>query len=118
MTMINPANFAEVSVETLAQRIADAGTDLQLLDVREPQELEIASVEGFLHFPLSDFENWSATIGTQLNPNGETYVLCHHGMRSAQMCHWLLQQGFTNVTNITGGIDTYSLLVDPSVPRY
>jgi rhodanese-related sulfurtransferase len=116
--MVNPANFEEVSVETLAQRMADASSDLQLLDVREPQELAIASVQGFQHFPLSGFETWSPTIGTQLNPNGETYVLCHHGMRSAQMCQWLLQQGFTNVKNITGGIDAYALLVDSSIPRY
>lgn len=116
--MVNRANFEEVSVESFAQRQADAGSDLQLLDVRESQELAIASLQGFQHFPLSGFADWSPTIGTQLNPDGETYVLCHHGMRSAQMCQWLLQQGFTNVKNITGGIDAYALLVDPSVPRY
>lgn len=116
--MANPANFEEVSVEILAQRMEDAGSDLQLLDVREPQELAIASVQGFQHFPLSGFEAWSPTISTQLNPDSETYVLCHHGMRSAQMCQWLLQQGFTNVKNITGGIDAYAMLVDSSIPRY
>jgi rhodanese-related sulfurtransferase len=116
--MANPANFEEVSVETFAKRMADAGTALQLLDVREPQELAIAAVQGFQHFPLSGFEAWSPTISAQLNPDSETYVLCHHGMRSAQMCQWLLQQGFTNVKNITGGIDAYAMLVDSSIPRY
>ncbi len=48
----------------------------------------------------------------------ETLVLCHHGIRSAQMCQWLVDQGFTNVKNIMGGIDAYSILVDPSVPQY
>ncbi|MHC5832212.1 MAG: rhodanese-like domain-containing protein, partial [Nostoc sp.] len=42
----------------------------------------------------------------------------HHGIRSAQMCQWLIAQGFTNVQNISGGIDAYSLLVDPSIPQY
>jgi rhodanese-related sulfurtransferase len=44
--------------------------------------------------------------------------MCHHGMRSAQMCQWLTQQGFTNVKNIVGGIDAYSVGVDSSIPRY
>jgi len=45
-------------------------------------------------------------------------VLCHHGIRSGQMCQWLRSQGFTAVRNITGGIDAYSQQVDASVPRY
>ncbi|MDW8452067.1 MAG: hypothetical protein RML39_01250 [Oscillatoriaceae cyanobacterium SKYGB_i_bin93] len=45
-------------------------------------------------------------------------VLCHHGIRSAYMCKWLSQQGFTNVKNVVGGIDAYALAVDPKVPRY
>jgi rhodanese-related sulfurtransferase len=48
----------------------------------------------------------------------ETLVICHHGIRSLQMCQWLQSQGFTNVKNINGGIDAYSLLVDSNIPRY
>ncbi|PLZ34411.1 rhodanese-related sulfurtransferase, partial [Fischerella thermalis WC559] len=55
---------------------------------------------------------------TRLDPDAETLVLCHHGIRSAQMCQWLVNQGFTNVKNISGGIDAYSMLVDPSIPVY
>ncbi|HEY9828256.1 MAG TPA: rhodanese-like domain-containing protein [Stenomitos sp.] len=110
--------LTEVSVETLATRMAEAAESLQLLDVREPSELAIASIPGFQAFPLSQAESWVATLPSQLNHDGETYVICHHGMRSAQMCQWLAQQGFTNVNNVRGGIDAYSQLVDPSVPRY
>jgi rhodanese-related sulfurtransferase len=86
--------------------------------VREPEEVAIASVASFTILPLSQYREWSPTIATQFNPQAETLVICHHGMRSLQMCQWLQSQGFTNVKNINGGIDAYSLLVDPNIPRY
>jgi rhodanese-related sulfurtransferase len=116
--MSDTQTIAEINVKDFAQRRSEAPSDLQLLDVREEQEIAIAALEGFQNIPLSQFQAWSATLPTQLDPHAETYVLCHHGMRSAQMCQWLAQQGFTNLNNIAGGIDAYSSLVDPSVPRY
>ncbi|PSF33070.1 rhodanese-related sulfurtransferase [Aphanothece hegewaldii CCALA 016] len=110
--------ITQISVEALGLRMAEQDPNLQLIDVREPQEVAIASIPGFLVFPLSEYEQWSQNITTQLNQGAETLVLCHHGIRSAQMCQWLQAQGFTNVKNISGGIDAYSLLVDTSVPRY
>jgi rhodanese-related sulfurtransferase len=112
------ANLLEISVEALAQRIVAADVPLQLIDVREPQEIAIAALPNFQVFPLSQSAEWTQTLPTQLDPHGETYVICHHGMRSAQMCQWLIQQGFTNVKNIVGGIDAYSLAVDSSISRY
>lgn len=109
--------FQSLSVEALAQRLA-AGEELQLIDVREPEELAIASVSGFVNLPLSQFAQWGDTIHSQFEADKATAVLCHHGMRSAQMCGWLAQQGFTQLYNITGGIDAYSALVDRSIPRY
>jgi len=91
---------------------------LQLIDVREPEELAIAQLEGFTNLPLSRFAEWSGQINTSLDPHAETIVMCHHGMRSAQMCQWLLNQGFTNVKNLVGGIEAYACQVDDSVPRY
>jgi rhodanese-related sulfurtransferase len=112
-----PQAFSEISVEEFAQRRADE-PNLQLIDVREPQEIEIAYVEGFEVLSLSQFADWSEDIQTRFDPQKETIVLCHHGMRSAQMCQWLTNQGFTNVKNLVGGIDAYSAIVDPAVPRY
>ncbi len=112
------ANLLEISVKALAQRIATADAPLQLIDVRELQEIAIAALPHFQVFPLSQSAEWMATLPTQLDPHAETYVICHHGMRSAQMCQWLNQQGFTNVKNIAGGIDAYALAVDSSIPRY
>ena len=108
----------EVTVRELAQMLTDASKNLQLIDVRESWEIETASLSNFVNLPLSEFAQWSEAIETRLNRDQETLVLCHHGMRSAQMCQWLINQGFTQVKNIGGGIDAYSIVVDSSVPRY
>lgn len=113
----NTVPYESLSVDGLAQRL-NHGDDLQLIDVREPAEIAIASIDGFTNLPLSEFEAWSDHIHSQFEAEKETVVLCHHGMRSAQMCLWLAQQGFTQLKNVTGGIDAYSVIVDPSVPRY
>jgi rhodanese-related sulfurtransferase len=110
--------FSEITVKELAQRLSSHEGTLQLIDVREPQELALSQLDGFVNLPLSEYEQWSGQISSRFDPAVETFVLCHHGMRSAQMCQWLVTQGFTNVKNITGGISAYSILVDPSVPQY
>ncbi|MBW4651453.1 MAG: rhodanese [Kaiparowitsia implicata GSE-PSE-MK54-09C] len=110
--------FEEISVSELAQRLAQQDETVQLIDVREPQELELAALPEFVNLPLSQHETWSQQIVPQLDPHAETVVMCHHGMRSAQMCQWLVGQGFTQVKNVAGGIDAYSTRVDGTVPRY
>lgn len=107
-----------ITVQELGQVLSSGDTSVQLVDVREPQELAIASLEGFVNLPLSEFIQWAEEVPTMFNPHAETLVLCHHGIRSAQMCQWLMAQGFTNVKNITGGIHAYSTVVDSGVPQY
>ncbi len=114
---MNPL-FEEISVSALAQRLAQPDETMQLIDVREPQELELAALPKFINLPLSQYETWSQQIVPQLDPHAETVVMCHHGMRSAQMCQWLVGQGFTHVKNVAGGIDAYAIKVDATVPRY
>ncbi|MEC4894307.1 MAG: rhodanese-like domain-containing protein [Oscillatoria sp. PMC 1051.18] len=111
-------NSREITVEELATLRSQNDRPVQLIDVREPAEAAIALIDGFVLLPLSEFPQWSEQIPVRFDPNVETLVICHHGYRSAQMCHWLRSQGFTNVKNILGGIDAYSLRVDPSIPRY
>ncbi|UBF25327.1 rhodanese-related sulfurtransferase [Kovacikia minuta CCNUW1] len=111
-------SIAEISVDKLAQLLKESPETVQLVDVREPRELELASLPKFQNLPLSEYAEWSADIHTRLDSEKPTVVLCHHGMRSAQMCQWLISQGFTQVSNVTGGIDAYSAEVDPSIPRY
>lgn len=118
MTFANAVPFGTVDVTELAAKLADETAELQLIDVREPDELAIAALPQFQNLPLSQASVWAPQIHAQLEADRETIVMCHHGMRSAQMCQWLVQQGFTNVKNLTGGIDAYSQVVDPAVPRY
>jgi rhodanese-related sulfurtransferase len=115
---MNEQSLIQISVQELAQRLLADQNQLQLIDVREPQEIAIASIQGFINLPLSQFADWREQIPTQLDPQTETLILCHHGIRSAGMCQWLMTQGFTNVKNIAGGIDAYSMLVDQSIPQY
>lgn len=116
--MADYQSIPEISVEQLALKLAEPDSSLQLIDVRERQEAEIAFIEGFKLLPLSEFGEWSEQIMIHLDPEAETLVMCHHGMRSAQLCQWLSHNGFTNVKNVAGGIDVYSYLVDSSIPRY
>ena len=96
------------------ERRRRGGEDLLLVDVREPEEYEMARVEGARLLPLSRFGEWAAT----LDPERETVFICHHGMRSAQVCAFLARQGFEKIYNLAGGIDRWSTEVDPTVPRY
>ena len=110
--------FLEITVTELAAKLTDPDRCCQLIDVREPQELAVASIPGFINLPLSEYGQWSIDLQQHLQPTAETIVLCHHGMRSAQMCGWLASQGFTDLYNVIGGIAAYSQIVDPSVPKY
>ncbi len=112
-------SYAEQTVEALAQRLAEVEPDsLQLIDVREPAEAEIVSLDHFELLPLSQSQQWSGQILERFSPEKETWVLCHHGMRSAQMCQWLTSQGFSSVNNISGGIDAYARRINSELALY
>lgn len=85
-----------------------------LLDVREPDEFRLAHIPGSLHIPMQDVPRRLA----ELDPAAEIVVICHHGMRSAQVAGFLEGRGFSDVSNLAGGIDGWSVQVDPGVPRY
>jgi len=91
----------------------DAGDRPELLDVREPWEYELARIEESKLIPLSELSDRF----TELDPNAETIVICHHGSRSAYVTQALQRAGFAKVLNLEGGLDAYSD-VDGSVPRY
>jgi rhodanese-related sulfurtransferase len=106
-------NFKTITPEQLEERRRGGDAPL-VLDVREPEEFELAHVEGARLMPLSRFDEWAAT----LDPSAEIVFMCHHGIRSAQVCAVLSRQGFTNLYNLAGGIDRWSCEVDRRVPRY
>lgn len=90
------------------------GDELLLIDVREVLEHEMARIEGARLLPLSVFNEW---VGT-LDAEAEIVVMCHHGIRSAQVCAFLARQGFGKLSNLAGGIDRWSREVDADVPLY
>ena len=90
------------------------GEDLLLIDVREPEEFELARVPDAQLLPLSRFHDWAPA----LDPSRETVIMCHHGIRSAQACAALSRLGHKNLHNLAGGIDRWSTEVDRGVPRY
>ncbi|KAK7276655.1 hypothetical protein RIF29_17799 [Crotalaria pallida] len=92
--------------------------EAQLIDVREPEEVAKASLPGFKVLPLKQFGSWGPEVTTQFDPQKDTYVMCHHGVRSLQVAKWLQSQGFRKVYNVSGGIHAYAVQVDPSVPTY
>ena len=89
-----------------------------VLDVREPWEVQTASVkaEGFELKVIAMGE--VPTRWQELDPSRPIACLCHHGMRSLQVARYLQQQGFAEVVNLQGGIDAWSSAVDATVPRY
>jgi len=97
----------------LSVRLA-RGEALYLLDVREPWEVDVAVIEGSNTIPMS---NVPARVA-EIPRDREVVVICHHGMRSAMVADYLRSAGVPQVLNLTGGIDRWSVEVDPSVARY
>jgi len=101
-----------------ARAACDGPAPPLLLDVREPWEVAVAALQltgvPALHLPMGQIPQRLA----ELDPAQPILVICHHGMRSAQVVAFLERQGFDAVYNLAGGIDAWSTLVDPSVPRY
>jgi molybdopterin/thiamine biosynthesis adenylyltransferase/rhodanese-related sulfurtransferase len=107
------ADVPAISVHDL-KRKRDAREAIQLIDVREPFEFEIARIDGAKLIPLGQLANRLH----ELKQNGQTVVHCHTGMRSAQAVEMLRQTGFTNVYNLEGGIDAWANEIDPAMQKY
>ena len=103
----------EIDAVALKARL-DRGDKFQFIDVREPNEYQIASIPGAKLIPLGDVPK---RVG-ELDPNTEVIVHCKMGGRSAKACDFLRQSGFKNVKNMLGGITAWSDKIDPSVPKY
>jgi rhodanese-related sulfurtransferase len=108
-----------ITARSLQERLR-RGEAIQLVDVREEQELAWARLpHPVLHLPLSRSAEWLAELDQRLERDRPIAVLCHAGVRSWQFACWLVeQQGYGQVWNLQGGIDAWSVEVDPGVPRY
>jgi sulfur-carrier protein adenylyltransferase/sulfurtransferase len=102
----------QMSVKELKRRI-DAGEDVQLIDVREPYEYQIAQIGGTL-IPQNDVPN---RLG-EIDRDREVVVHCRSGSRSQRIAEFLQQQGYAKVANLAGGILAWSDEIDPKVTKY
>ncbi|MBT0570164.1 sulfurtransferase [Curvibacter sp. CHRR-16] len=110
----------QITPETLESWHKSLGESAPLLviDVREPHEVQFASVQA------PGLEVLAIPMGTiparvhELERDRPVACLCHHGGRSQRVAMFLKEQGFDHVANIAGGIDAWALTRDPSIPRY
>jgi rhodanese-related sulfurtransferase len=94
----------------------DAGEPVYLLDVRQPEEYEHCRLDGSQLIPLGELPRRAGEVEP---PDGAAVVVyCHHGIRSLSGAAILQQFGLENVYSMAGGIDAWSQVVDPTVPRY
>jgi len=108
------ANPDEVTVQDMKKALDDPKLGIKVVDVREPDEYEIAHVNGVPLLPLSELPNRF----TELDPNQQYYLHCKVGMRSLQALNFLKRQGFKYVKSVKGGISAWSDEVDSNVPKY
>jgi len=103
----------ELSATELAA-LLESDPQVQLVDVRETWEVELAAIPGAMVLPLGRLPE----LTDALDPDRPIVTYCHHGIRSAQAAGYLMSRGFDDVRHLAGGIDAWSAEVDPEVRRY
>lgn len=108
----------QLPVDRLSGLLQELGGSAVLLDVREPWEMALAAIRidgaRLLSIPMGQIPQRL----DELDPAQPVVCYCHHGMRSLQVIAFLQRQGFDSVYNLAGGIEAWSVQMDPSVPRY
>lgn len=110
---MNPNIVPAITVRELHE-LREGGEPHLLVDVREPSEYAACRIEGSKLIPLAELPGRFGELPKDM----PLVIHCHHGGRSAQAVRFLRDAGFTETRNLTGGIDAWSLDVDPNVPRY
>jgi len=109
------AEMKVISVAELSRWLGDGKRPPPLLlDVREPWEQQICAIPGSLAMPLSQI----AARASEVDANGPVVCVCHHGNRSARVAMFLLQKGYQDVYNLSGGVDAWARQIDPTMATY
>jgi rhodanese-related sulfurtransferase len=103
----------EISPTEAAQILREKGA--RLVDVREPWEFATTHIEGSLPIPMGEVPT---RAHKELDIDERLVIVCHHGVRSMNVTAWLRRQGFEKAQSLRGGIDAWSMEVDPGVARY
>jgi rhodanese-related sulfurtransferase len=113
--------FREITVSELSKKMA-ANENFAILDVRETWELNYASLgdKRVVNLPTSIIgRDYQEAFPDELrSPEIEIVVMCHHGVRSANVTMWMIQNGWNNVSSLAGGIAAYAAEIDPKVGQY
>lgn len=107
-------DLQQLTVRELKTRLEQPGDKPTLLDVRENWELNICVLPDTLHIPMGQI----TTRTGELDPNQETVVVCHHGIRSLRVANFLASRGFTKLYNLQGGVDAWAREIDPAMKTY
>ena len=107
-------SFREISATELHNHLQTSEANPLLLDVREPWEFEKCKLENSQLIPMRQVPS----VLNELDPDKEIIVICHHGIRSRSVAAYLANNQFSNVINLTGGIDAWAKLVDLSMKTY
>ena len=102
----------EITVVEL-KKMFDENENFVLLDVRENEEIAIAKIQSSTHIPMGQIVDRI----DEIDKNKPVIVMCHSGGRSARVCVYLAENGY-DATNLAGGINSWSINIDPSVPQY
>jgi adenylyltransferase/sulfurtransferase len=108
------SNPDEVSVQDMKRAMDNPNMGIRIIDVREPDEYQIAHINGIPLFPLSTLQQRF----TELDPNQQYYIHCKSGVRSLRALQFLREQGFKYLKSVKGGISAWADEIDHSVPKY
>ena len=107
------SDFKEIDVQTLKSKLDD-NDDFILIDVREDQELKVCKIDRAIHIPMG-------VVPARLNDidsDKPVVVMCKSGGRSAQVCQYLNENGYSNIYNLNGGITSWALEIDSDMATY
>lgn len=105
----------EISNQEFATQWKQVVAEICVLDVREAWEVQLGTLAGSLHIPMGEVP---ARAHQELDPEAHIVVVCHHGVRSLSVVHWLREQGFERAQSLAGGLDAWSRQVDTTMTRY
>jgi adenylyltransferase/sulfurtransferase len=104
----------EVTVQEMKKALENSSLNIKVIDVREPDEYQIAHIDGVPLIPLGTLPQRF----TELDPNQQIYIHCKSGVRSMRALHFLREQGFKYVKSVKGGINAWADEIDHNVPKY
>ena len=111
---MEPIEIEPAAVQALGG--SDPAADWLLLDCRTPEEHATARIAGAVLIPMQEL---SARVDELAAWRDKPIIVhCHHGVRSLRVAHWLRERGFSGARSMRGGIEAWSVEIDPSVPRY